>query len=632
MTIDALRAIKKNQWSLAQEKIAQSRDPLAAKLFLWLMLVEKNDTGWSNQLFGKLSDFIRKNPEWPDVARLRLRAEKVMPASLSPSDVVEWYQDYPPQTPSGMSRFMNALITLEKTGQARAVMANWWEDASMSREDQVVIHKRFGQHLTTAAHKRRLDALLFNRQYSAAREIADLLGNGYPELAEARIALAENKNGVDKMVKQVPPHLLGDAGLMYERLKWRRTRGNINGALEILQNAPTDPDLIKNPAQWWTERQIIVRGLLSEGHHEDAYDLLENHVQQSGLAYAEAQWLTGWIALRFVNKPTAAFERFTAMYQGVNTPISKSRAAYWSGRAAKALRQEDQAQIWYRRAAEYQTAFYGQLAAAELSLENELPKTKLPYISKEVRNKYQEDELIQAAALFKEINDHDRANNFIDAFLENDSTPKAYRFAAEKMAEQGDYKQAVKIAKRASHKDLFLTKQSFPTITKHLQGIHETEWALIHAIIRQESMFDFNAKSSAGALGLMQLMPATAREVSGKLSLGYKKSWLTERPKYNIALGSAYITELIKRYDGSYPLAIAAYNAGPTRVNQWLRFYGDPRKDELSLIDWMEMIPISETRNYVQRVLENVYVYRLRLNNIQKEPIHPIHVALNLQP
>ena len=221
------------------------------------------------------------------------------------------------------------------------------------------------------------------------------------------------------------------------------------------------------------------------------------------------------------------------------------------------------------------------------------------------------------------------SEDFIKAFLQKDKTPKAYRFAAEHMEKKGNSHIAVKISKKAVKKGLFLTKQSYPTITKHLKNINYTEWALIHALIRQESMFDVNAKSSAGARGLMQLMPRTARHLAKSSGVPYRKSWLMSNPKYNITLGSYYIAQLINRYDGSYPLALAAYNAGPSRVNEWLNLFGDPRKGEVDMIDWIEIIPIYETRNYVQRVMEGVYIYRLRLKHIQKQPEKQLHVDYN---
>ena len=248
-------------------------------------------------------------------------------------------------------------------------------------------------------------------------------------------------------------------------------------------------------------------------------------------------------------------------------------------------------------------------------MKNQLPQSKLPHITKKKSAVYQKSELVQASELFRLIGQQKRSESFIYAFLKQDETPKAYRFVAEIVARQGNYHMAVKIAKKATRKGLFLTKQSYPTITKHLHDINDTEWALIHALIRQESVFDYDAKSHAGALGLMQLMPATARSVSKKVGVPYNRAWLTSRPKYNMRLGSFYISSLVKRYDGSYPLAIAAYNAGPGRVDRWIRTYGDPRKGEINLLDWIELIPIYETRNYVQRVLEGIYVYRLRLKD-----------------
>lgn len=629
LTIEALQLLEEGNWDGARQKIAESADPLASKIYLWMVLQKTKKEEWTDDLFIRLSHFIRQNPEWPNVARMKVRAEGVMPETLSNEEVIAWYEDFSPQTPYGMERYVGAMVINGHREKAQKFLEEWWASSSISRDQQKRIFRDYKEYLTLNAHKRRFDALLLRKDYSNALGMAGLLGHGYKALAEARIALSKNRSsGLSELIDAVPEALQSDAGLLFERLRWRRKRGLTDGAVEILYQTP-DASEIQNPEEWWQERHIIVRGLLQNGEYKKAYELSAIHVQDDGFAYAQAQWLAGWMALRFIHKPTEAYERFTALYTKVSMPISKSRAAYWAGRAASDMGQHAMARGWYKKAAEYQTTFYGQLAAAALSLEDQLPKRRLPYISHSQRQAYERSELMQSYDIFKTIGEQGIANDFVIAFLKSDESPKAYRYAAEKMATQGNFNMAVKIAKRATRNGLFLTKQSYPTITKQLADINYAEWALVHAIIRQESMFDPDAQSGAGARGLMQLMPATARSMSKKVSLPYRSSWLTSKPKYNMTLGSYYIANLVDRYDGSYPLAIAAYNAGPGRVDRWVRDFGDPRKDEIDLIDWIEMIPIYETRNYVQRVLEGVYVYRLRLKSIQMKPEQQLHVAIH---
>lgn len=629
LTTQALQDIGRDDWNAARGKIAQSKDPLASKIYHWLLLVNMKEADWTSHMFIRLSHFIRRNPEWPGISKMKIRVEGVMPEDLSNAEVLAWYSDFPPKTPYGMGRYMDSLIIEGKRSQARIFLADWWASTLTSRKQQKYIFKKYGGFLTLDAHKKRFDVLLYKGHYDSARAIAAVLGQGYPALADARIALSQKRNsGLGALIDKVPGYLQNDPGLLYERLHWRRKRGLDDGALEILRKTP-DASKISNPKKWWVERHIMIRHLLGQGKYKSAYALARLHVQKTGFSYAQAEWLTGWLALRFMHKPTEAYERFTALYQRVQTPVSKARAAYWAGRAAQGMKQEGLAQRWFKKAVEFQSVFYGQLAGSALSQKNRLPESKLPHLSKHDRREYKKNELVQSSVLFKAVGMDDRAEAFLNAFLNDDKTPKAYRFAAELVAGQGDFYSAVKIAKKAARKGLFLTKQSYPTITKQLTAINSVEWALVHALIRQESMFDYTAKSPAGARGLMQLMPATARETSKKLNLAYKKDWLTSRPKYNILLGCAYIERLLRRYDGNYPLAIAAYNAGPGRVSSWLKSYGDPRNKDIDLIDWIELIPVYETRNYVQRVLENTYTYRLRLRGIQGQPKEALHVAFH---
>lgn len=629
-TIAALADYKNGKKEEARQKFARAKDPLAAKIYHWLILSDQSHKDLNKQLFIRLSHFIRQNPEWPDIRKMRTRAEESMPEDLPNAEVLAWYEDFPPETAYGMGRYMDSLVIEGQHEKARALMVEWWSQTLTSREQQVEIFKKYGSFLTLEAHKRRFDNLLFNKQYDNARAIADLLGQGYPALAEARIALSQQKtSGLAKRIDAVPVYLKDDPGLLYERLQWRRKRDLDKGALEILRKTP-DASKISNPKDWWAERHIMIRRLLDEADYDGAYELASQHVQTDGFAFAQAQWLAGWLALRFVNKPTEAYERFSALYPKVSTPVSRARAAYWSGRAADALGQDKLAQDWYQKAADFQTVFYGQLASVHLSRQASkdiLDDRKVPKISTSEKKSFEKNELVQASELFRKVGMKDRAEDFLFAFLRQQETPRAYRFAAELAGKHKDFSTTIKIAKKATRDGLFLTKQSYPTITKHLHGVDSPEWALIHAVIRQESVFDPKAKSHAGALGLMQLLPSTAKEVARKSNLKYRKSWLTSKPKYNIQLGSAYLTRLLEAYDGDYAMSVAAYNAGPGRVRNWISTFGDPRLGEVDLIDWIELIPIYETRNYVQRVLEGTYVYRYRLEGVQNEPVSRLHLV-----
>lgn len=606
---------------MGRDVLASTKDPLASKLYYWMMFTRERK-GYE---YVHLAQFIRHNPEWPGIKGMRALAENSMPSNLTPTEVAAWFTDYPPLTARGTDRYLQALFEQGRKDIAKKFLADWWADTLMTREEQKALYAKYGLFIDREAHTRRLDRLLFAEQYTNARAIAALLGPGYPELTEARIALAEEKPNAGAVINQVPRKLQEDPGLLYERLRWRR-RNNLDiEAMEILHKNPP-ADRIQNPEDWWKERHIIIRRLIERKSFESAYLLAEDHMQKEGTSYAEAEWMAGWLALRFLDKPQRALEHFEALYAKVETPVSKARAAYWAGRAAKAMSAQDIAQKWYKEAAKYQTVFYGQMAGAELGMEEALPNAAPPAITAEDEAALNAREMIQAAKLFDAAGMRKESSRFVQAFAESENTPKAFLFAAETAADMGHNDDAVRISKEATKQGLFLTAQSYPVIANQLRNV-PIEWALVHAIIRQESMFDSGAESPAGALGMMQLMPGTAREVAKKLGVAHQTGWLLQRPDHNIQLGSKYLSDMINRFDGSYAMAAAAYNAGPGRVNEWIEDFGDPRTGQVDMIDWIEMIPISETRNYVQRVMEATYVYRLRLKNVQKQPFIPIHIA-----
>ena len=623
-TVRALQFIDQGQWSLARKTVADTRDPLASKLYYWMRFTQQKDF----ENYGRLVQFIRGNPDWPGISGLIRKAEKDMPNTLSPAEALAWFKDYEPVTAEGVDRYMRALINSGQTTKAKNFFADWWATTTLSREDQRRLFRSYSRYLDRAAHLRRFDTMLYRGQNANARAVANVLGGGYPALANARIALRSGKKGnVNALINAVPRNLQSDAGLLYERVRWRRKNNLDMQAAQILHRPPSI-EKIQNPKEWWRERHILIRRMIERKQYQSAYLLASKHIQRPGsFEYAQAQWVAGWLALNFMKKSTEAYEYFEGLHRNVKTPVSLSRGAYWAGKASQNFSDASISKNWFEKAAKHSTAFYGQLAAVELGTQNSLPNARPPKLTPEDKAAFSHKELIQATNLFQRAGMRDESSRFLRAFVEDEGSAKAYHYAAALALKNGRTDDAVRISKKATQKGLFLTAQAYPLITQYTNGI-DLEWALIHAIARQESVFDIKARSPAGALGLMQLMPATAKETARKLGVRHTTSMLTANPRHNVLLGSTYLKRMIARYDGAYPMAIAAYNAGPGRVDKWLKTIGDPRKGDISWVDWMESIPIYETRNYVQRVLEGVYVYRLRLRKMQKPSSAPIHVAL----
>lgn len=625
--VQALSLIKKDKWSEAQAEIATLKDPLAAKLYHWLVFTRAPKSVWKETKFVRLVQFIRNNPDWPDQGGLRRTAEQIMPNDLPPRDVVAWFDDYSPRTTEGIKRYMDAMIGTGQKDKARDFFSGWWaRTLLLTRKEQKELYRHYGHMLSRDDHIKRLDRLLSGGHYSNAKAVADVLGGGYEALAMARIALAEEKNGVNDLINRIPASLQNDQGLMYERLRWRRRKGLNDGAIELLKTSPPMEQL-NSPSAWWTERHIIARRFMEQGRYNDAYELVAPHKQKTGFSSVQADWIAGWLALQFIKKPTEAYQLFEALYARVKTPISRARAAYWAGRAADAMGTPHIARGWYQRAAKHQTTYYGQVAVTRLGLENALPNAAPPEVTAEQEQQFSSHDFIRAAKWLQAAGLREETSAFLNAFVRQNATPEAYRYTADLAERLDHHHDSIRIAKDATKKGLFLTAQSYPVMIDRVRN-RDVEWALLHSIMRQESRFDRAAESRAGALGLMQLMPATAKEVARKAGISHRKSWLTDRPDHNIRLGSLYLNELLQRYAGSYVLAIAAYNAGPGRVDRWLTTFGDPRTSQINVIDWIELVPIYETRNYVQRVLEGVYVYRLRLNGAQPAPRHSIHIDL----
>lgn len=627
-TIAALKKIKAGKWTEAEQEIAGTRNALAAKIYYWFQYTKKDDA----TSFARVSSFIRQNKDWPWQNDLRMTAEKRLleeakKPETKPADteIIDWFAEFAPKTTDGMALYLKALAAVGKDKEMREKLNSWWERALITPGEQSAFLRQYQSLIEEKSQIRRMSYLLSKGHYTNGRAIATLLGKGYPQLAEARIAVAEGQSGVDAAIARVPPYLEHDAGLLYERLKWRRVNKHNIGAMDILFNPPAAEN-IPNLDDWWKERHIIARRLIEEKQYENAYMLVAAHQQEDGLPFAQAEFLAGFLALEFVNKPWRAFEHFEALYYRVETPISKARGAYWTGRASEALGNKKIADAWYKTAAQYTTTYYGQLALEQLRQQGSLLDYKLPQRNLSAETLFHSQDMVQVVKILHKAGFRKETTAFLYALSEKLEKPEDYVFLADLAADIGHYHNGVYIAKKGLGKGFLLVDHAYPTLLNQMGDV-SVEWALVHGLMRQESSFDIEARSHVGASGLMQLMPATAAETARKLGIPHRQEWLTTRPDHNIKLGSAYLQQMLDRYDGSYPMALAAYNGGPGRVDRWIKEIGDPRKGEISYESWVELMPIYETRNYVQRVMEAVYVYRIKLANMQRKQVEPLYLA-----
>ena len=601
----AFAAAKSGKWTTALKLAAKRQDLVADKLLVWLSLT----SGGVPASFAEIADFIERNPDWPKQNALRRRAEAFMDAGIDDRTARDWFAAYPPLTGLGRGRLAELYLKAGDAATATSLIREAWIESNFSARDSKAFYKRFRNYLRAEDHDARLDRLLWDRQRGAARRMYSVVDKGHQLLAEARMSLMARAGGVDPAIARVPDALRDHPSLWYERLRWRRRKGFHESAREILA-APPD-DLIR-PAAWWREARVETRQALREGLVSVAYGFASDHGQTETLPRAQAEWLAGWVALRHLSDAELAYPHFETLHAIVRYPISVARGAYWAGRAAAASGDANRAADWYGKAARVPTTFYGQLASATLGHGGRLALPADPTPTDADRAFVRDHELARAVEVLAAAGDRRLTRTFLLHLAGLAKTPGQHRVVAGLAAEVGRPDLGLVVARQSAGDSVMLIEAGYPMtpVPASRSTGRKAEPALLQAMMRQESGFDVAAVSRAGALGLMQLMPATARMVAHRLGIPYDKAALTTDVAYNVALGRAYIEGLLDKYDGSYVLAVAAYNAGPGRVGQFLRDFGDPRTDGTDIIDWIETIPLGETRNYVQRVLEAVPVYR----------------------
>ena len=613
----AIAEIEKRKWVAALSTAKKARDKSIYKFIKWKFLLTENNQA----SFYDYQQFIKENSEYPRISRLKYLAEhKLSTKKISPEKIIKWFNGNAPLSGFGNLILGESLIATGNTPEGVKLIKNGWITAKLSRSDMKFFRKKFKKYLNADDYIKRADYLAWENKYWDLKRMLRYLPKDYELLYTARQILMSKSYGVDKAIKNVPNKLKNDAGLNYDRLKWRRKRGRVDDSLEILLKIKNNKDYLVRPDKWWKERSIIARALLYKKKYETAYQITSQHSIESGPEYAEAEWMSGWIALSFLNDPILATKHFQNFYNNVGYPISLSRGAYWLGKSYEKLNNVEQSIKWYQEATKYLTTYYGQLAYLKIKPNEKFELKEQINVDNKYRKKFYEKDLVKIVFLLDELNKDKYTKDILKHLATENVENGSEILAAELATNISRYDFAIQIAKLASYEKRFHNNFNYPIISipKKVKDRKIPETAFILSIIRQESEFDISANSHAGAKGLMQLMPYTAKIVSKQAKLPYSKSKLTKDPEYNINLGSYYMAGLILNYEGSYPFAIAAYNAGPNRVKYWNKINKNPQKKQINYADWIELIKFKETRNYVQRVLENYNVYRYIL---EKKPI-----------
>lgn len=600
---DAFRAAARSRWAEAKRLSEKAENKLPGKVIRWTEMTRRG----AHVGFADYVRFIRENPHWPGQEILRQRAEEAIRDSTPAEELLRWFSRNVPTTTEGRAALGRALLGSGLDAQARDVLREAWIGGRFNRKSEQTFLSRFGRLLIREDHIERLERLLWKGHRHQATRMLRFAPKDIRALATARIRLRRNRGNVGSALRRVPEELKRHPGLLYERLRWRRSRGRVDDALEILENPPAE---LVRPDLWWLDREIVIRRVLERGEASRAYELARDHRNGYGAEYAEAEWLAGWIALSFLKQHERALLHFERMYEVASFPISLARGAFWAGRASEQMGNTNVAREWYGKAAEFDLTYYGQLAAARIDARK--PPATLPEPDADRTAAFYAHELVRVVMLLDELGEEDRMRPFFERFATVFEQPDMQVLAGRLALAFGRPDLAVRVARKAYRWGDALPVVGYPLIEAP-EGWPEQ--ALLLSIARQESNFMIAARSASGARGLMQLMPATARGMARRIGERYSRARLTRDPLYNLKLGRAYLRWLLERYDGSYLLAIAGYNAGPAAVNRWLKVLGDPRTGEVDPIDWVELIQYPETRNYVQRVLEGLHIYRRRLSD-----------------
>lgn len=600
---DAVAYSGARNWQQVEAARAKLTEPIERDIVDWLRLRGRQGS------FAECRDFVRRNADWPGLKLLRLRCEYSIARGSNAEAILEFFADQLPQTGVGSLRLAGAYLAQRRSVEAARELRRGWLTFNLTQDEHDAFVQRNGATVAPL-HEERLDMLLWRGNEEAARRMFPLVSDGWKKLAEARMALRSMKPGVNGYIDKIPRALKSDPGLAYERFVWRIRRDFDDRAAELLIERSTSPETLGKPEEWANRRRSLARQMMREGKPKTAYRAASRHFLTSGSDYADLEWLSGYVALRKLDDPRTALDHFERFEAAVATPISLGRAGYWKGRAHEALGNAAEARAAYEAAARYQSSFYGQLAAERAQLPPDPMMAGTESFPDWRTGPYTRSSVFAAGIYLQAAGVRNLAERFFVHLSETQDRAAIGQLADLALALREPHI-ALMLSKQAARQGHELYKTYYPlAFPEGVELSVPQDFAL--SIARRESEFDPMVISPAGARGLMQLMPKTAREMSRKTGEEFSERGLLTDAAYNARLGVAYMQELAERYDNNPVLMSVAYNAGPARADRWMKTYGNPRRERVDIVDWIEGIPFRETRNYVMRVTEGFAPYRAR--------------------
>ena len=591
-------------------------EPLCRKLAEWIVLrFDDNFIG-----FARYAAFIEANPTWPSIQLFRRRAEATLwQEKTDLAAVRDYFVDNEPQTAKGRLALARALLAKGDRDGAQAQVREAWRSEPMTADLEAQTRDQFGAFISAGDDKARMESRLYANDGAAGLRAANRLGNAQVAIARARAAITAKAGNSRALTEAVPHDVRGDAGYLYAHLQMLRREEKYAEAARVMATAPRDPAQLVNTDEWWIERRLLARKLLDVGDPKTAYAVARDAAVPVKEVYrVEREFTAGWIALRFLRDPQTAATHFARIPQVTTSPISLARAGYWLGRALEAANRPQEARKQYEAAARWSTAYYGQIARAKLGLSEMVLYAPPPSATQ--RANIERLELVRAAEILYKLDEPNLIRPLMADLGERLDDIGALTALGEITERHDDARSMLLLGKAALGRGHPFGQYAFPTagIPSYTQIGPKVEQALVYSIIRQESGFDPRDMSPAQAMGLMQVTPVAAKDTCKRFKCTFDVKRLKSDSAYNLQIGSAELGGVLGDYRGSYILTFAAYNAGRGSVRDWLARYGDPREPGVDPIDWVESIPFSETRNYVQRVMENLQVYRVRFGGGSK--------------
>ena len=604
----ALKEAEAKDWPAALTA-AQGAGAIGGDVILWQ---------WLRDGQGRLGDyegFIARRPDWPGLALLREKGEVAVARSTDPARVVAYFAAVKPKTGAGSVAMVRALVALGRSDEAEAEAFRAWSTLKFEAADEVAMLGIMGAPLAVA-HEVRLDRILWEGGRKAeAERMLPRVSKDWRTLAMARMALRVDSAAAVDLVDAVPKSMLGDPGLAYERFTYRMRADRYDDAATLILERSKSAASLGDPEAWGKRRADLARVLLRQGEPKMALRVAASHQMSKGNDYVDLEFLSGFIALRKLGDPDAAIKHFKHLKEAVATPISVARAEYWMGRALEAKGDKAGADAAYARAARNQTAYYGMLASEKIGLPLDPALGNVGEPTPGWRTSgFAASSVLAAGMALAEAGDRTTAKRFF-LHLAEGLDAKGLEQLADLALRMDEPHIALLVAKQAAERGVILPRAYYPVPAMVPDGLAVSR-ALALSISRRESEFDPSAQSKAGARGLMQVMPGTAELVAKRLGEMSSAGRLISDPPFNVRMGSVYLSHIIEEFGPAVALVASGYNAGPGRPRKWITQFGDPRKDSVDVVDWVEMIPFSETRTYVMRVAEGVVIYRAKLKGV----------------